>query len=249
MSDQTSKVLATLTTISTGLLAWISYMTTAQRDALEASVKTSQVTLGQQAEERQRLGGQRDVNLKVYDVVVSAIQDSSQRRQEIARSLVYAMIADTALRQGFLEALRQEGVPAVRRVVARDLAFDVSTQQARAAAQATRPGTGTARVDLFWCEKSGAPAQRLMQEVARNLASAGLGRVQTRVRALPSTVNERPGYYAWGYQVRFEAAERNDAEKVRAAMLKASPGTSESSVTLVPVSSPTPGYLSAFACP
>jgi hypothetical protein len=245
MSDQTSKVLAALTTISTGLLAWIGYMATAQRDALEASVKTSQVALGQQAEERQRLSGQRDVNLKVYDVVVSAIQDSSQRRQEIARSLVYAMIPDTSLQQGFLEALRQEGVPAVRRVVARDLAFDDSTQQARVAARAAGTRTGTARIDLFWCEKSGAPAQRVMQEVAKNLRRAGLA----RVRSLPATVNDRPGYYVWGYQVRFEANEQGDAEKLRNAMLSAMPAAGKTSVTLVPVSSPTPGYLSAFACP
>jgi hypothetical protein len=208
MSDQTSKVLAGLTTISTGLLAWISYMATAQRDALEASVKTSQVALGQQAEERQRLSGQRDVNLKVYDAVVNAIQDSSQRRQEIARSLVYAMIPDTSLQQGFLEALRQEGVPAVRRIVARDLAFDDSTQQARVAARAVGTRTGTARIDLFWCEKSGAPAQRVMQEVARNLRGAGLAPTQARVRSLPATVNDRPGYHVWGYQVRFEANEQ-----------------------------------------
>jgi hypothetical protein len=249
MSDQSSKVLAALTTVSTGLLAWIGYLATAQRDALEASVKTSQVALGQQAEERQRLSGQRDVNLKVYDAVVSAIQDSSQRRQEIARSLVYAMIPDTSLQQGFLEALRQEGVPAVRRVVARDLAFDDSTQQARVAASAAGTRTGTARIDLFWCEKSGTPAQRVMQEVARNLRGAGLAPTQARVRSLPATVNDRPGYYVWGYQVRFEAKEQGDAEKLRNAMLSAMPAAGKTSVTLVPVSSPTPGYLSAFACP
>jgi hypothetical protein len=249
MSDQTGRALATLSTISTGLLAWIGYMATDQRDALEASVKTSQLAINQQSEERQRLNGQRDLNLKVYDAVVSAIQDSSQRRQEIARSLVYAMIADTALQQGFLEALRQEGVPAVRRVVAKDLAFDNSTQQARVAANVASTRTGTARIDLFWCEKSGAPAQRLMQEVARNLTSTGLAPAQARVRSLPASVNERPGYYAWGYQIRFEAGEQDDAEKLRKAMLQAIPAASQTTVTLVPVSSPTPGYISAFACP
>jgi hypothetical protein len=205
MSDQTGRAIATLSTISTGLLAWIGYMATDQRDALEASVKTSQLAINQQSEERQRLNGQRDLNLKVYDAVVSAIQDSSQRRQEIARSLVYAMIADTALQQGFLQALRQEGVPAVR--------------------------------------------QRLMQEVARNLTSTGLAPAQARVRSLPASVNERPGYYAWGYQIRFEAGEQDDAEKLRKAMLQAIPAASQTTVTLVPVSSPTPGYISAFACP
>lgn len=248
MGDLSAKVLATLSTISTGLLAWIGYMATAQRDALEASVKTSQLALGQQAEERQRLSGQRDVNLKVYDAVVSAIQDSSQRRQEIARSLVYAMVVDTSLQQGFLAALRQEGVLAVRRVVAKDLAFDDSTQQTRVAARVAGSRTGTARVDLFWCEKSGTSAQRVMQDVARHLPGAGLT-AQARVRSLPASVNDRPGYYVWGYQIRFEAAEQGDAEKLRQAMLQAIPKASGASVTLVPISSPTPGYISAFACP
>jgi hypothetical protein len=249
MSIPAEKVIAGLSTVSTILLAWIGWITTGQRDAIERSVKNSQLALDQQAEERQRVAGQRDVNLKVYDAVVNAIQDSSQRRQEIARSLVYAMVPDTTLQQGFLEALRQEGVPAVRRVIASDLAFDDSTSQARTAAQAAPASAGVQRVDLFWCEKSGRPAQTLMEEVARNLTRAGFASGSARVRSLPTTVNERPGYYVWGYQVRFEAVERADAEKIRDVMRKAIPGTGEKTVTLVPKSAQTRGYISAFACP
>jgi hypothetical protein len=238
-----------LSTISTALLAWIGCMATGQRDALEASVKTSQLALSQQAEERQRLAGQRDVNLKVYEAVVGAIQDGSQRRQEIARSLVYAMVPDTSLQQGFLEALRQEGVASVRQVVARDLAFDDSTRQTRAAASAGRDRNAVYRIDLFWCEKSGQAAQNLMQQVARRLAQAGLAAGGIRVRNLPATVNERPGYYVSGYQVRFEADERGDGEKIRDAIRSAVPGASDQTVALLQIPAQTPGYISAFACP
>jgi hypothetical protein len=249
MADQGGKFLGAVSTISALLLAWIGYNATRQRDAQETQAKNSQIALDRTAEERQRVAGERDVNLKVYEVVVSALQDGSQRRQEIARSLVYAMVGDTVLQRGFLEALREQGVPSVQRVIARDLSFDDSTRQARAAASTSPAAGGVSRVDLFWCESSGHAAQDLMQSVKGRLSQAGFAESGVRIRMLPATVNERPGYHVSGYQVRFESVEQAEAEKVRGVMRSAVPGAGPEAVALHPTLTQTPGYISAFACP
>ncbi len=249
MGDQSGKFLGAVSTISAILLAWIGYTATKQRDAQDIQAKNLQVALDRTAEERQRVAGERDVNLKVYELVVGALQEGSQRRQEIARSLVYAMVTDSSLQRGFLEALREEGVPSVQRTVARDLSFDDSTRQARAAASVLPAGRGVNRVDLFWCESSGHAAQEFVQAVKGQLARAGFADNGVRVRVLPTTVNARPGYHVTGYQVRFESAEQGDAEKIRGAMGSALPGAGPETVALRLTTSPTPGYISAFACP
>jgi hypothetical protein len=249
MADQSGKYVGTVSTISAILLAWIGYNATKQRDAQEIEAKNSQMALDRTAEERQRIAGEREVNLKVYEVVVNAIQEGSERRQEIARSLVYAMVADTSLQQGFLEALRAEGVASVQRVVARDFSFDDSTRQARAAAGASPAAGGVSRLDLFWCEGSGPPARDLMESVKGRLTQAGVAESGVRVRMLPTTVNARPGYHVSGYQVRFESVEQTDADKVRAVMRSALPGAGPEAVVLRLTTTPTPGYVSAFACP
>src|SRR5262245_26304048 len=100
MSDSgTGKVLAGISGISTILLGWIGWVATKQRDATEGATKASQLALAQLAEERQRITGQREINLKVYEAVVGAIQEGSERRQGIARSLVYSMVSDSALQR------------------------------------------------------------------------------------------------------------------------------------------------------
>jgi hypothetical protein len=50
-------------------------------------------------------------------------------------------------------------------------------------------------------------------------------------------------------QVRFESEEQGDAGKVRDVMRSAIPGAGPETVALRLTMSPTPGYISAFACP
>jgi hypothetical protein len=245
---------AVVSGLSTILLGWIGCATERQRiatdrmqAATDSAAKFSQVALAELSEERQRLAGQRDVNLKVYEAVASALQDGSARRQEIARSLVYAMVADTALQHGLLQALRQEGVPSVQAVVARDLAFDDSSRQARASVAGLRPHEGVSRVDLFWCESSGPAARQLMDEVRRLLIRRGFTEAGVRVRPLPETVNSRPGYNVTGFEVRFETTEQGAADQVQADIRTASSG--KQTAALHRIAAQTPGYVSAFACP
>jgi hypothetical protein len=246
--DQGGKFLGIVSSISALLLAWIGYTATRQKDAQDEAARNSQAALERMTEDRQRITGERDVNLKVYELVVSALQDSSRRRQEIARSLVFAMVTDSSLQRGFLEALQAQGVPSIQQVVANDISFDDATRQARAAASLPPASGGGSRVDLFWCESSGRPAKDFMQAVQAALRSAGFADGRVRVRSLPATVNTRPGYHVAGYQVRYEPGEQNEAAKVREAMGAAIRGGGAESVTMRLTTTPTPGYISAFAC-
>jgi hypothetical protein len=237
---------AVLSAVSAVLLGWIGLALDRQKDQADANARLTRATLDQLAEERQRLAGQRDVELKVHDAVVSALQDGSERRQIIARSLVNAMVIDTVLRRALLEALRQQGVPVVRAAVTQDLAFDQQTVATRATAAAA-DGSTVSQIDLFWCESSSGRAKEIMDSTRARLARRGLPSTQIRVRRLPASINSRPGYNVFGYQVRLESGEQRVAELVRQELAGAVGNAPD--VSLIPVGSKTPGYLSAFACP
>lgn len=251
MADISSNTtMAALSGISAIMLGWIGVGVQRQKNAAEQSSELSRLTLAQFTEERQRTAGQRDVELKVYDAVVGALQEGSFRRQVVARSLINAMVIDTVLQRGLLEALHQQAEPAVRESVRVDLAFDQSTRVARTIAADARPAASNrvARVDLFWCETSGPDAQRIMNAVRNDLPAKGFSQNAVRVRRLPASINSRPGYNVGGYQVRFEREERQSAELVQQE-LAAKLGAGGAAVAQVVIGAQTPGYLSAFACP
>lgn len=249
MGNETGgKFLAAVSTISTLLLAWIGFVVTRSGEAAERAADAAKLALAQVAEERQRVSGQRDVNLKVYDAVASALQDSSRRRQEIARSLVYAMVTDSLLLQGLLQALRQEGVASVRQVITRDLAFDDTLRQSRVAARTLPEVRGVSRIDLFWCEASGATARQVVERARAQLVQKGFRPEGVRVRSLPASVNARPGYYVSGLEVRYETEEQSAAEQIRDAIAHAA-GQPAHEVALRLIGVQTRGYVSGFACP
>ena len=236
---------AILSAVSAGLLGWIGLAMNRQKDVAAENAQLTQAALSRLAQDRQRLAGQRDVELKVYDAVVTALQEGSERRQTITQSLVNAMVVDTTLQRGLLEALRLQGAPAVQEAVAKDLAFDQSTVVTKASA-AGASADGVSRIDLFWCESSGPRAKQIMDRTRAGLVENGRPAAGIRVRQLPRSINSRPGYNVFGYQVRLEGEEATTAALVRQELAGAAgPGD----VVLVPVGAKTPGYLSAFACP
>lgn len=241
------RVMAILSGVSAILLAWIGVAMKRQSDSADRGSKRTQEALGQLAEDRQRTTGQRDVELKVYEAVVGALQEGSERRQTIARSLVNAMVVDTLLQRGLLQALQQQAVPAVRESVAQDLAFDQSTRVASSIA-ADAGSAGISRIDLFWCESSGRVAQNVMLSARQRLIAQRFPEKGIRVRPLPVSINSRPGYNVSGYQVRFESGEQTAAERVRQELQAVLP-QKQAEVAMVTISAQTPGYLSAFACP
>jgi len=87
--------LAVFCAVSAGLLGWIGLAMNPQKDITAENATDSGSTNGL-AENRQRLAGLRDVELKVYDAVVGVLQKGWERRQIITRSLVKAMMVDGA---------------------------------------------------------------------------------------------------------------------------------------------------------
>src|SRR3954467_10965362 len=245
MANGSGITLTALSALSAALLGWIGLGMNQQKNRAEENARLTQVALGRLAEERQRVAGQRDIELKVYDAVVSALETGSERRQNLSRYLANTMVADTALLRGLLEALQLQGAPSVQKAAAEDLAFDHSTQSTKATA-AGAPGNGISRVDLFWCESSG-PGARQTMETARAELSKEFPAGAVRVRQLPRSINARPSYGVFGYQLRLERGEERAGELVRQEVARAAGGNAE--VALVPVGTKTPGYLSAFACP
>ncbi|HKH83078.1 MAG TPA: hypothetical protein VKA25_05265, partial [Gemmatimonadales bacterium] len=87
--------LAVFSAVSAGLLGWIGLAMNPQKDITAENATDSGSTNGL-AENRQRLAGLRDVELKVYDAVVGVLQKGWERRQIITRSIVKAMMVDGA---------------------------------------------------------------------------------------------------------------------------------------------------------
>jgi len=245
-----STTMAVFSGISAIMLGWIGVGVQRQKNAAEQSSDLSRQTLARFTEERQRMAGQRDVELKVYDAVVGALQEGSSRRQLVAHSLVNAMVIDTVLRGGLLQALLQQATPAVKESIGVDINFDQATREARTLAAHARPAASNrvGRVDLFWCESSGPDAERVMKAVRSDLLGKGFSQNAVRVRRLPASINSRPGYNVAGYQVRFESEEQQSAELVQQE-IAAKLGARGGAVAQVVIEAQTPGYLSAFACP
>lgn len=101
---------------------------------------------------------------------------------------------------------------------------------------------GAMNVDVFYCAdaspKNSDLAKRLL--ILREGNSSG----KWRVRELTSTLNASPGYGLSSDVIRFNADEREIAER-----LKADIGKSTSvAINLQEISFPTPGYISVFLC-
>ena len=79
---------------------------------------------------------------------------------------------------------------------------------------------------------------------ARLSRDQAISRIRTRM--LPESVRQRPGYRVSGLEIRFEAGERDFAMTVQRRLAEAA-GEQLRLVEISP-SSPTPGYLSLFAC-
>src|SRR3982751_2657266 len=77
MANGSGITLTALSALSAALLGWIGLGMNQQKNRAEENARLTQVALGRLTEERQRVAGQRDIELKVYDAVVSALETGS----------------------------------------------------------------------------------------------------------------------------------------------------------------------------
>jgi len=149
--------LAVFSAVSAGLLGWIGLAMNPQKDITAENATDSGSTNGL-AENRQRLAGLRDVELKVYDAVVGVLQKGWERRQIITRSIVKAMMVDGAAAgppRGAAAAGSAggagSGCPGLG--IRPEPRYQIHRRQ--------HAGDAVSRIDLFWCESSAGPTRQI----------------------------------------------------------------------------------------
>ena len=207
--------------------------------------------LRRRAGERADFESQQKFNFQIYEAVKTSL-GQDKVHQEAARVLVVS-IATEPLKTALLDALSSfRGLDSdVKERVKEDL---YQAQQAivfmpsQTAIDSATTGFKWENwdYDIFWCEKSGAPARAQAEAIVAAMKREGAaGRL--RVRPLAEVINDRPGYGLSGYVIRRDTGEEKQAEALQLLAEKTLRG--QGRFTIEPSGQATRWYLSAFVCP
>jgi len=205
---------------------------------------------------------QSDFNLKIYDLVIHTLKDSTSAFPTLTQALVTAIVKDSVLQDKLLEALmtardsttRSEASYAL--FIRQDEAVNSAPDQTVSYIGIKQNlGAGNSSnwivadtisnqmdFDIFQVEETG---DLLLCSRIKDLLhdkGYGLSNSFVRVRKLPEAINRRKGYMVDGNQIRYDLDEKEAAEKLRE-MIRESTGKE---FVLQSSSKRTNGYLSIF---
>ncbi len=249
---------------------------TLQTSQLAAVQETQKLEIDRQKSRVEIRDADATLTHKIYQEFINAISDHdgtlTDRIDRLSAVLVLTdAIPDPEQKEGMARAVQQaiERVPvqsAQLRNVQEVASFDAENVISRANAEQkmipaaaptpalspTDSGTATWSnydFDIFWCD--GVPDSTELSSRAADVAAFRAKDPKAagnwRVRPLPLTVNQRPGYQVSGYQVRYSSADELPfAEKMKQMIETKFAGTS---VQVVPTTQATPWYVSVYVCP
>ena len=235
--------------VAAGYSAWQMNATEKSLKETERSLKTRESERKDSEETRANRESLEKKQLLVYDAVVKSLESGDAKKQSVAKALVTALLEDP-LRTEMLVVLTTSAAPEVKKEAQATIAQE-STYKAEERVVRTEPREKPASwadwdFDLFWCERSGNAAQAQAENIKKQLEAEGAkGRI--RVRLLPDSINDRPGYQHAGYVVRYNAGEESQSNQLKSLGDRVV-GPAASFVTSISYQS-TPWYLSAFLCP
>lgn len=233
--------------------AWKALPADAEIKRLQAETQRLDLALKQADAELRSQESNRRVTLELYQEVkkVIANKDKDAREEEAVRVLVEAL-ADDPLRWKLLRVIAVgAATPEVKENAAESSRFyeeqAVTQSSAAVAARAPAPPAGAPafaayNVDWFYCETRKATSQPIAVAAKQLQPPGDSGR--WRVRALPESINQQPGYGITTSEIRFTPPEERPAAEALARAL-AGQGVA---VRLNETAYPTPGYVSVFLC-
>lgn len=182
----------------------------------------------------------------LYDAVVKSLESKNVIHQEVAMKLVISS-EDSPLRNGLLASLATSTYSNIKSGSQQTSLKEKVFVQDNSQIGVKNSSDSGWDYDIFWCEKSGESAEKSAQRIVNHLnekkakGDDTIGRV--RVRMLPDSINEQPGYRISGNLIRY-----NESESKQAQLLK------QSTNAIVPFDLSlsrmnTKWYLSAFICP
>ena len=232
-----------------GYSAWQMNATEKSLKETERSLKTRESERKDSEEMRANRESIEKKQLLVYDAVVKSLESGDAKKQSVSKALVTALLEDP-LRTELLVVLTTSAAPEIKKeaqaTIAQESAFKAEERVVRAAARAKPTDWADWDFDIFWCERSGNAAQAQADKMKKQLEAEGAkGRI--RVRLLPDSIHDRPGYQHAGYVVRYNAGEEAQSDRLKSLgdTVVGPAGAFVSSISY----QATPWYLSAFLCP
>lgn len=250
--DSATKVLTLLSLGIAVFAAWKALPADSQIKRLQAQAQELDIAVKKNDSELKGIESSRKVTLELYQEVKKVIEkkDKDPREEDAVRVLVESL-ADDPFRWKLLKVLAVGAKsPEVKQAAAATSMFyeEESSVQRNLAAQTpaavTNASTNFAsfNIDFFYCEKKRATSEPLARSALGLKGSGENGR--WRIRALPESVNQQPGYSVTSSEIRFTPPqERSVAEALSKAL-----ATKNIRATLHETSYPTPGYVSVFIC-
>ncbi len=259
--DTVSKGLTVCSLGIASLAAWKALPLDTEMKKLQAStveldnaLKQAEARLKEAEAQLKAAESDRKLSFDLYQEVKQVLEkkDKTPRDEEALRVLIESL-AEDPFRYKLLSVL---AVGSSSESV-KQAAAESSTFYREEAALAARPNVapaaapaaaGAARslsnydIDVFYCADKRASAEPLARRIVGLKLAAETGR--WRVRALPETINQQPGYGVRSNEVRYNVADETEqaniiVERLRQAGIEAA---------LRPSVQATPWYLSVFVC-
>jgi hypothetical protein len=182
----------------------------------------------------------------LYDAVVKSLESKNVIHQEVAMKLVISS-EGSPFRNGLLTSLAMSTHPEIKNKADGTLVKEKKYLQGNSQIEDKLSSDNGWDYDIFWCENSGKTAEKSAQQIVNHLndkkanGDDSIGRV--RVRMLPDSINEQPGYRISGNLIRFDKNEYQQAQALQ-----------QSTNEMIPFKLSlsrmnTKWYLSAFICP
>jgi hypothetical protein len=253
--DRLDSLTKFITLISLGLAAFATWRALpADQEIKRLQVATQQLDLALKQADAQlkNLESSRRVTLELYQEVKKVIEKTEKdpREEEAVRVLVETL-ADDPLRWRLLKviAVGAKSTEVKKNAAATSRFYEEeSVVQARSVATdpsaptTTLASAGAYNVDFFFCERKRDTSEPLARAAVGMKPPGTTGR--WRVRVLPESINQQPGYGIEASEIRFTPPDERPVADSLAQSLAAR-GTK---VELHETSYPTPGYVSVFIC-
>ena len=188
--------------------------------------------------------------MELYQEVKKVIEkkDKDPREEDAVRVLVESLADDPfrwkllgVIAVGARDATVKESAAATSKFYQEDVQTQ-PTAQAPPKNNEVRSAVGSYNVDFFYCEKKQSTSEPLARSARALKTTMDTG--HWRVRALPESINQQPGYSIQTNVIRFTPPDERPVADALAKALAAK-GVK---VQFQEISYPTPNYVSVFIC-
>lgn len=257
-SDKTAllpRINMILTMMLAALGGWLSVGSHTQKQALDAI--QAEVTANR--DQREERGSREQLRLQLFDKVSMSLREDNPEHIAAARTLVESLLStsdpgESELRIGLLRSLAMRAPDAQRAALNQAMEQENAFRQYHVElrekavlwekeAAGNMDKLSAYRLDLFYCS---GPATDTFKARAEGLARLAEGKVKAvKLRELAPSINASPGYGVTQTEIRYESATEDTAAKALQQLLSADPAKP---LSLRPVRTATPLYLSVFVC-